>query len=61
MTAREAADRLQKGEEVYVHFSTKKEKDDFDYNVLQKLLDLTSCDMRASSRALVRLKSTPAP
>lgn len=61
MTAREAAEKLKAGEEVHVHFSTKKGKDDFDYDVLQKLLDLYDTDMKTASRALVRLKSTPTP
>ena len=53
------AKRLQEGEEVKIRFETKRQKHDFDYDVLQKLLDLYKNDMQAASRALVRLRSAP--
>jgi len=57
----EAAKRLQAGETVHLDFATRTQKNDFDYEVLKKLLDLYGNDMQTASRALVRLKSTPTP
>jgi hypothetical protein len=58
-TPLDIAKRLQAGETVKMSFETKTQKNDFDYEVLKKLLDLYNNDMKEASRALVRLRSTP--
>jgi hypothetical protein len=55
----EVAKQLQAGELVHAHFANRKEVNDFEYEVLKKLLDLYNNDMKEASRALCKLRSTP--
>ena len=59
-TPLDVAQRLKDGETIKLAFESKSQKHDFDYEVLKKLLDLYKNDMKEASRALVRLRSTPA-
>jgi hypothetical protein len=55
----EVAKKLVAGEEIRMDFNSRKEVNDFEYEVLKKLLDLTENNMKDSSRMLTKLRSTP--
>jgi hypothetical protein len=55
----EVAKQLKEGKELKLHFADRREVNDFEYEVLKKLLDLYENDMKEASRSLCKLKSTP--
>lgn len=55
----EIAERLKAGETIKLDFPNRKEVNDFEYEVLKKLLDLYSNDMKEASRKLCKLRSFP--